>query len=211
MRRIDPPGEDDSLVTPLTLVLIVALCAGLTHIGSVLLLPALATRDAVSLLDARDAANRMAVLAPNRPGTSLIPFGDPATVQGVCPYDLTKAPLRVKARTEDGRLLTLSFRTTTGRIFYSMTDRAALHDTIDIRLVTAEQLKTIEASDNEDDDLPTELRLKAPSAKGLMLATALVARPGEARDAEARIKAVSCASEPIAPSAQSPKATADDQ
>ena len=211
MRRIDPPGEEDGPVTLLTLSLIVALCAGLTHLGSVLLLPALATRDAVSLLDARGAANRMAVLPLDRPAIGLIPFGDPATRQGVCPYDLTKAPLRVKAKTEDGRLLTSSFRTRTGRIFYSMTDQVALRDTIDIRLVTAEQLKTIEAGDNEDDDLPTELRLKAPSAKGLLLATALIARPSEAQDAEARIRAVSCASEPIAPSAQPPKATADDR
>ncbi len=211
MRRIDPPPEDNGLVSLLAAALVVFLCAGLTHLGSVLLLPFVATRDAVSLLSARDKPNQMTVLLSNRPGAALIPFSDPATVQGVCPYDLTQAPLRVRARTEDGRLLTLSFRTKTGRIFYSMTDRAALHDSIDIRLVTADQLKTIEAGDNEDEDLPTELRLKAPGAKGLMLATALIARPSEAQDAEARVEAVSCASEPITTGSKPPSSAADNR
>ncbi len=92
MRRLDPPVEEDSLVTILTVSLIVALCAGLTHLASVLLLPSFAPRDAITLLAARDPPNRMAVLQPNRPGAGVIPFGDPATVQGVCPFDLTKAP-----------------------------------------------------------------------------------------------------------------------
>ncbi len=185
--------KENRLVVAFATLAIVVLTAALTHLSAILLLPEVASKDAVSLLAARNKPNAMALLTS---AADPIPFTDPATVQGVCLFDLTKAPLRVRARTEPGRLLTLSFRAADGRIFYSMTDRAALHDAIDIRLVTADQLKVIEAAD-EDEALPSELRLQAPSTKGLLLATALVSRSSEAQDAADRIKAVSCAPEPI--------------
>ncbi len=190
--------REKGLVAALVALAVVVLTAGLTHFSAILLLPEVASKDAVSRLGARVKPNEMFLPVPSRAGgAEAIPFTDPSTVQGACVFDLTKAPVRVRARTEDGRLLTLSFRAADGRIFYSMTDRSALHGTIDIRLVTADQLKVIEAGDNEDEALPSELRLQAPTSKGLLLATALVARPSELADAEARIKAVSCAPEPI--------------
>lgn len=186
--------------------LIVVLVAALTHLSAILILPSVATKDAFdSLVDSdavgsvkKPAANgTMRLLAASRPGDSLIPFRDPATVQGICFFDLSATPFRIKTTIEDGRLLTLSFRTPKGRIFYSMTDRAAFHDVIDIHLVTEAQLKVVEAGDDEDQGLPSELRLKAPGLAGMVVATALVARPSEAHDAEERIKAIACAPEPL--------------
>ena len=184
-------------------VAIVGLVAGLTHLVAILLLPNVATRDAYDLLAARSphngAPNGMALLPPARPGDTLIPFRDPAAVQGLCFFDLAKAPVRVRTKVGEGRLLTLSFRTRGGRIFYSMTDRAALRGTIDIRLVTPAQLETVVDGDDEDAGLPEELRLKAPATTGLMIVTALIARPGDRADAEARISAIECKPEPLAP------------
>ena len=189
--------RENGWIVALATLAVVVLTAALTHFAAILLLPEVANKDAVSLLAARNKPNAMFLLTPGTPGADLIPFADPATVRGACLFDLAKAPLRVRAKTEEGRLLTLSFRAADGRIFYSMTDRAALRGAIDIRLVTADQMKVIEAADDEDEALPSELRLRAPSTKGLLLATALVARPGEAQDAAARVGAVSCAPEPI--------------
>ncbi len=187
------------LIAAFTLVLIAALVAGLTHFLAVLILPGVASKDAFTLLTPRDPVNRMSLFPASKPGDDLIPFRDPATVQGVCFFDVGQAPLRIRTKIEQGRLLTLSFRTPQGKIFYSMTDRAALRDSIDIRLVTGGQLDAIEATDEQDAGLPTELRLKAPTVKGLVVATALAARPSEAKDAEERIKAISCAPEPLPP------------
>lgn len=184
-------------------VAIVALVAGLTHLVAILLLPEVATHDAYDLLAAHDARggamNGMTLLPPARPGDTLIPFRDPAAVQGLCFFDLGKGPLRLRAKVGAGRLLTLSFRTRDGRVFYSMTDRAALRGKIDIRLVTPAQLETVVDGDDEDAGLPEELRLKAPATTGLVIATALVARPGDRAEAEARIKAIECKPEPLAP------------
>ncbi len=185
---------------------IVILVAGLTHLLAILILPSVAMKDAYDLLaeslegtgGKRPAATgTMTLLSTSKPTDRTIPFRDPATVQGVCFFDLSKAPFRIRTKIEEGRLLTLSFRTPKGRIFYSMTDRAAFHDVIDIHLVTDTQLQTVEAGDDEDQGLPSELRLKAPGLKGLVVATALVARPSDARDAEERIKAIVCAPEPL--------------
>ena len=171
--------------------------AALVHVVAVLILPRVATRDAFDRLAALGPAVHMTLLPPNAPGDTLIPFRDPATVQGVCFYDLEKAPVRLRTRVEEGRLLTLSFRTQRGKVFYAMTDRAALHGTIDIRLVTGEQLESVEATDTEDQGLASELRLKAPARKGLIVATALVAHPSERQDAEGEIKAIECGPEPL--------------
>lgn len=179
---------------------IVLLVAALTHILVILLLPEVATKDAYDILAARfDRGGGLVLLPPSQPGDTLIPFRDPATVLGLCFYDLSKGPARVRLKTEDGRLLTLSFRTPEGRVFYSMTDKAALNGAIDIRLVTDAQLKVVEDGDDEDQGVPSELRLKSPSRKGLLVATALIARPSEARDAAERIKSISCAPEPLPP------------
>lgn len=188
----------DRITGALPWLLATMLVAGLTHFTAVLLLPKVATRDAYERLAARGAVDHMVILPSSGPDATLIPFLDPATVQGLCFFDMAKGPVRLKARVEEGRLLTLSFRTREGRIFYAMTDRAALHDMIDIRLVTESQLQQVEAGDDEEQGLPSELRLKTLASKGLIVATALVARPGDRQDAEARIKAIDCHPEPLA-------------
>lgn len=190
------------LIAAFTLILVVALVAGLTHFLAVLILPGVASKDAFTLLAPHDPVNRMSLFSASRPGDNLIPFRDPATVQGICFFDVGQTPVRIRTKIEEGRLLTLSFRTPQGKIFYSMTDRAALRNSIDIRLVTDAQLDAIEATDEADAGLPTELRLKTPTRKGLVVATALAARPSEGKDAEERIKAISCAPEPLLPQDQ---------
>jgi uncharacterized membrane protein len=176
--------------------LAVLLTAALTHLTAILLLPEVATRDAYHRLADAYGGTGMILLSPARPGDHAIPFRDPAVVQGICFFDLAKAPVRIKANIEEGRMLSLSFRTRTGKIFYSMTDRGALDRKIDVRLVSEVQLAELEARDDENKAPAPELRLQAPAATGLLVATTLIARPGEQDGAEARVKAVTCRPEP---------------
>ena len=196
----DPGQRLGRLLSVVVLLAIVGLVAALTHLLAILLLPKVATKDAYSLLLTRARETGHAILfPPSRPGDATIPFRDPATVQGLCFYDVTAAPFRIRLRVEEGHLVTLSFRTPDGRIFYSMTDRAALNGSIDIRLLTDAQLKDVEDADDDDAGLPSELRLKVPEPKGLLVATALIARRGDAQDAERQITAITCAPEPLPP------------
>ena len=198
---LDPRwGRESRLLEVVAGVAIVGLVAALTHVAAILLIPHVATEDAYDVLAARSGLNRYVVLPPSRPGDTVVPYRDPATIQGLCFFDVGKAPIRVRTRTEPGKLLTLSFRTPQGRVFYSMTDRAALKDTIDIRLVTSSQLAAIEDAETDvEQGLPSELRLKVPAQRGLLVATVLVARASERQDAEARLRAITCAPEPLPP------------
>lgn len=174
--------------------------AGLVHIIAILVMPQVAPRDAYARLTALAKPGQMTLLPRTLPGHQLTPFADPAVAQAVCPYDLANGPLHLHADLPGNRLLTVSFRTRTGQVFYSMTDRASLHGTIDVRIMTQAQLDAEQDNEGDDDnDQPLkELRLVAPDTKGFVLVNALSTYPSERSDAEAEVKSVACAPETLA-------------
>lgn len=186
----------------LLLYLAGVLCvAGLVHIVSILVMPHVAAHDAYERFAALAKPGKTTLLPQAEPGHEIAPFADPAVAQAVCLYDLTDGPLHVHADLPDNRLLTISFRTRSGEVFYSMTDRASLHGTIDVTIMTQAQLDAAQQNDDDDDesDQPLkELRLVAPDSKGFVLINALSAYPSERAEAEAEVKSVACAPETIA-------------
>ena len=160
--------------------------AGATHIVSILAMPRLAPKDAFA---------RMAELAPTLANTPLpsagAPFDDPALAQGVCRFDLTKGPARLRAALEPEELMLFSFQSRYGEIFYSMTDRGATHGRLDVLVLTRAQLDRVEQDDDED-ELPQELRVVAPTQEGFVLLRSLAERPSESGDARRRVAAVVC-------------------
>jgi uncharacterized membrane protein len=193
-RRI---GFGDRLLELGPFVLVTLCVAGIVHIVSVLGLPDLAQKHAFARLSALAQKSGLTILPRAIPGQTLLPFEDPAVARGICLFDLSQGPLHIRVPIEDEKLLTLSFRTRDGRIFYSMTDRAAVSRKIEVMVLTPTQLENLEAKD-EDDQPPQELRLVAPKKQGFVLVNALAARAGEWAEAEARIRAVSCETEILA-------------
>jgi uncharacterized membrane protein len=181
----------------LSLLGVVFVAAGV-HFVSILVMPEVAPHDAYARLAAVAKPGQMTLLPPALPGHEITPFEDPALAQAVCLYDLSNGPLHVHADIEDPGLLTLSFRTRSGRVFYSMTDQAALHGNIDVRIMTAPQLEAVEENDEDEDEPLQELRLVAPSMKGFVLVNALAAFPSERTEAEARATSISCSTETVA-------------
>jgi len=175
----------------------IVLVAGVVHFASILAMPELAPHDSYARLSALAKPGQMVLLPTALPGHEITPFEDPALAQAVCLYDLSSGPLHLHAELEDPGLLTLSFWTRSGRVFYSMTDQAALHGTIEVRIMTAPQLEAVEENEDEDEPLQ-ELRLVAPDMKGFVLVNALAAFPSERAEAEARATSISCSSETLA-------------
>ncbi len=168
--------------------------AGLVHLISIFMLPELAHKDAFSRLSAFTGLTppgQVSLLPAPTPGQEYAPFQDPAAVQGVCLYDLDRGPLEFSADIPSDELLTFSFRTRTGRVFYSMTDRAASHKKLDVIVLTAKQLEALQA-DDDGEELPQELRLTAPQKKGFVLINALVAFPSARANVEALVKSMTC-------------------
>jgi uncharacterized membrane protein len=171
--------------------------AGITHIAAIFILPDVAAKNSVSRIAELAKPGQVAILSPARPEKQNMPFADPALVQSVCPYDLSEGGLRLHADVEGDRLLTLSFRTSDGQVFYSMSDLAAQQGKIDVVVLTPAQLEIVEADDDEDDP-SQDLRLIAPETKGFVIISALAAYPGERAEAEARVKSVACGVEQVA-------------
>jgi uncharacterized membrane protein len=187
----------DRLLAALLWLLGILAVAGITHIAAIFALPDVAAKDTYARILELAKPGQTAVFPPARPDRQFLPFADPALVQSVCPFDLSEGGLRLHADVEAGRLLTLSFRTSTGQVFYSMSDLAAQQGKIDVVVLTPAQLEIVEADDDEDDP-SQDLRLIAPEAKGFVMIGALAAYPGERAEAEERVKSVACAVEQVA-------------
>lgn len=171
--------------------------AGLVHIVSILIMPRLAPHDAYARFSALATSKQPFLLPRPLPGQEITPFEDPAVAQAVCMFDVSQAPFHVGANLGEDALVTLSFRSRTGKIFYSMTDKASVHGQIDISVMTEPQLEAAQANDDEDNP-SQELRLVAPQLQGFLLISALAEHPSERASAEARALSIQCASETVA-------------
>ncbi len=186
----------DRLLGALVYVVAILIIAGAVHIVSILAMPYLATRDAFARLGEVAEANRFTLLPQSRPGAEPAPFSDPATLMGVCRFNIADGPVRLRADLSnvDG-LLTYSFHDRFGATFYGMTDRSSLRGRIDVLLLTQGQLESVEALDPED-ELPQDLRLQPPEREGFVLIRSLIVERGDAEGARRRLATVTCAQEP---------------
>jgi uncharacterized membrane protein len=190
----------DRLIAGALFFLAVICIAGIVHILSIFILPALVEDDAFARLSQVGKPAHMVMLPHPNPVTKLVPFADPAIARGLCLFDLSKDALRLRGTLEPDELVTFSFRTRNGYVFYSMTDRAAQHGAIDVLLLSQAQLEAIEAAPTatEEDEPVQELRLVAPEIQGIIFVDALAAFPGEWSKAVQRVARVTCEAEHIA-------------
>ena len=172
------------------------LIAGIVHVVSVLLMPAVAPADALARFSAavrtaESTPGGVALLPAIAPGAQALPFEDPAFVEGVCVFDLTKGLLRVRAAVDGEDYLGLSFHAGAGRIFHAMTDRSAIKGKIDIVVGDASQIDALESADDEDAPAQ-EVRYRAPTKRGFVLIRALAKRPSDQERARQRVRGVTC-------------------
>ncbi len=170
--------------------------AGVVHIVSIVLMPAVAPRDALARLSEAAAAaettpNGVILLPPAGSSGAPLPFEDPAMAQGVCLFDLSQGMLRVTGAVDGDDFLGLSFHTGAGRIFHAMTDRSAIKGKIDFVIGDARQIAALESADSEETPVH-EVRLTSPAKKGFVLIRALARRPSEEGRARARVKSMTC-------------------
>ena len=185
----------DRVIGTIPFLAAIFVIAGIVHIVSVLAMPAVAPQDAVTRLAAvAPPGDGVVLLPPASPGREIMPYEDPSVALGFCRFDLSNGLYRVRTNIDGEHLIALSFHTRSGRVFYATTDRSALRGKIDIAIVNAAQLETLEANDPEDEPAP-ELRLLSPAATGFLLVRALAERRSELPNAEARVTSVTCAPE----------------
>ncbi len=174
------------------LTLAALVLAGIVHIVTVLMIPALSERDAASAYLGLGVAGRAELVsgAGATPGLPAPREADPAVATAVCGYDLGSGPMRVVART--GTLpLGLTLHRRGGGVIYAITDRAAIRGVVEFLVMTEEQLDARVARD-EEGQTSRELRVVSDTVQGLIVARALAPLPSDLADAEALATGVAC-------------------
>lgn len=179
------------------------LIAAIVHIVSVLLIPAVAPRDAYARLleaakNAPPNANGVLLLQTAGGEEVALPFEDPAMAEGACLFNLSNGLLHLRASVdpENDDYLGISFHGAGGAIFHAMTDRSSIKGKIDIIVGDARQIGELEADDAEEPP-PEEIRLTSPFQRGFVLIRSLAKRPSDIDRARSSIESMSC--ELIAP------------
>jgi uncharacterized membrane protein len=166
------------------------LLAGIVHIVAVLLVPALAERDAATAYAMLGMNGRAELVTPAPAGLPALLDADPNSVVAVCSYDLAAGPMRVVARI--GALpLGLTLHRRGGGVAYAITDRAAIRGVLEFVVMTQEQLDERLARD-EEGETSRELRVVSPSLQGLIVARVMARRPFDRGEAEAQATSVAC-------------------
>jgi len=176
---------------------VTATVAALAHLIVLLTIPAVADRDAYARVEALGAPFKTFALLAASPGTGGFPFLDPATAAAVCRFDLGAGPVRARAPLGRADFASLSFHSRRGVAFYALTDRAASKGRMDALIVTADQLRTLVARDDEDNP-SDDLRIVSPTTTGFVMTRVLSASADAAPEAAEQAAAMTCAPEPIA-------------
>lgn len=175
------------------LLAILAIFMGLGHILSLFAVPRLAQKDAFTWL-AQDAPLHMvAVVEPRRLRSST--HIDPNFVLGVCRYDLSGGPLRLRLPLSEA-FTSVSFAQSGKGVFASVSDRAATGGTLDIVVATPAQAARIAALD-EEDQVVEELRIRAPTPKGLAILSVFVEQASARERANAALARAHCEQETL--------------
>jgi len=170
--------------------------AAFVHLAVVWLIPFYADHDAFSVVSRLVGLEGTVAVSSLAEGRDPLPFLDPATPGAVCRYDLTRGPVRVTLPLGRPGFLSLSFHAATGVAFFALTDRAASGGKIEAVLVTPDQLKVLQAHDDEENP-SQDLRIPAPAATGFAFARALAETPGLTPEAQSAANALVCRVEPL--------------
>jgi len=189
------PVSAPRLARDIATIAIFALAIGaLVHLATILAIPYFASRDAFSRLAPLGTLNATILLDPAVPTNRLFPYADPAVASAFCRFDLRDGPVRVTAQIARSGFASLSLHSSTGGVFYALTDKAAVRGRLEALVLTAAQLRVVAARDNEDEP-SQDLRIVAPSLEGFAMVRAFSEQPSLYPQAQADARSLHCATQ----------------
>jgi len=162
--------------------------AALLHIIIVLALPGWAGRDAFSRVVDLGETGQFYSLANEENPTGLA-NEDPHIRSAVCRFDLSENPVRVTARTPVP-LWTLAVFDTASDEVYSMTDRSAIGNGVDITLVTPAQM--LQLRRNMPPALTQSVLVELPDVEGFVVLRAITPEASGERAARSFLAEANC-------------------
>ncbi|MDQ0394552.1 DUF1254 domain-containing protein [Labrys monachus] len=157
------------------------------HLITIIVLPGLGARSGFQRAAAVAPLGRFVVLTADK---TPLPYPDPGVVTALCRYDLAAGAVRLHVP-GGMSFVSVSLYTPDGLAYYSLTDRAAAGDAIDLTLFTPALLA--ETRSREGADTPGSLRVEAPQGNGMVSLRALVTEPGRLPEVERQLETATCA------------------
>lgn len=171
------------------IILVGVVLGAIVHLGTVMVLPRTATKDAYLRLAPITPVNTMTAIPPVTPDAALMPFTDPAFASAICRYDLSKGPLKLTAPVSPG-YTSVTFYTRYDIAYYAINDRAAGRRLIELELMTTAQRN--ELPEEEDVTAADRLIVESPTETGLIAIRALAPEPGLMPVAQTAVAAARC-------------------
>jgi len=168
-------------------ILVGLVLGGLVHIGTLIAIPHLSPNDAYQRFGKLGADNTFHALATHRANAPDLPFLDPAFRHAVCRFALNGSAARIQVPVGD-TFTALSFYNRQGVPFFSINERSASQNKIDVLL------QTDEVERDEDERQDQTIRIAAPSQTGFVLLHAFVPSPSQAEEIDAVMRGAQCSS-----------------
>ncbi len=165
------------------------LLGGIVHLATVLILPKLATQDAYARVSQIAPVNAVTSLPQPSPEKAILPFMDPAFAVSVCPFDLSRGPMKFSVPISPA-YTSVSFYTRSDVAFYAINDRAAGRRVIELDLMTTAQREALPT--NEEITAADRLIVASPTTTGLIVIRAFAPEPSLMGAARAALTATRC-------------------
>jgi uncharacterized membrane protein len=165
------------------------LLGGVIHIAIVLMVPLFATNDAWSRMAAYGADGVFHLIARPTAGAEPVTGLDPRMLQAVCRFDLSDAPIRV-AGDLPGEYWSVALFDRQGRNAYSLNDRTAEQDRLDLWVLTAVQMAQLRQ--DPPAALETAILVEVPNELGFVVLRVFVPDDTAAAAAETALTAAQC-------------------
>ena len=162
--------------------------AGLVHIAIVLLIPKYGTRDAWAFLSSRTDLFTFSRLNPEETGSAISEV-DPFFTYGVCRFDLDEAPLKM-AGPLTSTFWSASVFDNNGAVVYSLNNRTAIENRLDLLIVNP--LQTLELRDSQPEEIETSVVIEAGIQEGFVIVRVLQPDESWTSDSDAFFSKIDC-------------------
>lgn len=163
--------------------------AGIIHIVAVLMVPTYAPADAWTRIAAITEPEKFIELSSDPREAAVVPMLDPLMRHIVCRYTLDGPPVRIRA-TLPGDFWSVALFNARGENVYSINNTAIGGDTLDMLILTANQLAQIR--ENPPEDLEGMLIIEQTDEDGFALIRAFVPDGSEAPEIQAGLAGARC-------------------
>jgi len=165
------------------------LLGGIIHVAIVFMVPLYASHDAWAEMRQFGPDGRFHLLPTPQPGSKALSSLDPLMLQAVCVFSLADGPVRIRANLPD-EFWSVAVFDRGGRNVYSLNDRAAEHEQLDLAILTS--LQMAQMRQNPPASLESAIVVELPIDAGFVLLRSFVPDDSMTPQATVALRSADC-------------------